>query len=415
MKRLAVLLLVWMAFFGFGVHAQGVLRMAGFGPPPTAQIERFAEQTGIAVEYEWVSGSYNFMEKVVVWTIAGTLPDVLAIPYWGLPQMATQGSLRPLDDLMEQDVEFRDGFLPQGMESFRWEGQLYGVPWVLAQQTILFDRSLFLEAGIPTPYDLIAQDQWSMENLILAARKLTDPVPDGSGFNTIGLFTRTDQMSYYAPLIWALGGDILANDGRTLLLRQQSSQDAVVRLAELFTERIFLSNSVRGEYGLDYMEVLTQRDVGMRAFGVYLLQDIKNANPMLSESIDIAPYPAYDGVGTNGIDPGAIGISSTTEQPEVAWQFLKCALADPVLEPGLPAVRQHFDVWVAYMEDHFGVSAARYLQVAGDSLRLSPRAVNPDVEQAICLPLQEALLGRRTISQVLDRIELELGFLLEVQ
>ena len=86
-----------------------------------------------------------------------------------------------------------------------------------------------------------------------------------------------------------------------------------------------------------------------------------------------------------------------------------------MLEPGLPAVRQHFDVWVAYMEDHFGVSAARYLQVAGDSLRLSPRAVNPDVEQAICLPLQEALLGRRTISQVLDRIELELGFLLEVQ
>src|SRR5207249_2088012 len=119
--------------------------------------------------FEWLRGEWQ----------AGRSPDVMFLNY--IPAYVALGELEAIDRYVERDAMQLDDFFPALLDSFRANGQLYGLPRDNDTKVIYYNRAHFAEAGIPEP-----AAGWTWDELRSAALKLTrrdGPAPRfGFGF-----------------------------------------------------------------------------------------------------------------------------------------------------------------------------------------------------------------------------------------
>ena len=99
--------------------------------------------------------------------------DIIAcdLPWFG--ELASQGMLLPLDDLLAQDRHDISDFHPEAVASTRYHGGQFGIPVQTTPELMCYREDLFEEAGIPAP--LTAADT------LEAARQLHAPGRNFSG------------------------------------------------------------------------------------------------------------------------------------------------------------------------------------------------------------------------------------------
>ena len=99
--------------------------------------------------------------------------DVVAIDYPWFGEMAVNGRLTPLDDIMaELGDEARD-FYPDTLASSRWRGVQYGLPAMMSAEFLVYRIDLLERAGIEPPM--------TIDQTIEAARRLHVSSPGVSG------------------------------------------------------------------------------------------------------------------------------------------------------------------------------------------------------------------------------------------
>lgn len=378
-RVLSIVVIVLCLASSFGTSAK-TLRMAAWFEEPADLIEAFEEATGITVEYTYVPDSRAYLEKVTLWAISGTLPDVLYIPYWGLFPMTDVGVLHPLDGFLSED--FEEDFLPQGILSFQRDGRQFGMPWELNPMVIIYDQRIFERYALATPDDYVRNDDWNAESLVESARKTTKLTPDRTNFETIGLVTWSNAINRFTSFIWVFGGDVLAEDGATVLLDQPGSIAALEQLASLFQEeRVFMATGQRGRYGLEFMEILAGDITAMRGADIPLLNNIRMENSDLARNVGVVPMPlAPDGAPTSGLIVHGIGIAASSEQKEEAWQFIEFAMNNVAQNASIPARQSQVADWIDYISREYGFNVMNYVQGLEKNLRLQPRAINDQVE-----------------------------------
>ena len=115
--------------------------------------------------------------------------------------------MRPIDDLLAADEAYLFDFLPQGLEAFRRDGGLYGLPFELNPDVVIFDPRPFEERAVLTPSQQVKNGTWTPQSLVDSARKLTELTPDESTYISIGMVTWSDQLNRLAPYVWMFGGN----------------------------------------------------------------------------------------------------------------------------------------------------------------------------------------------------------------
>jgi multiple sugar transport system substrate-binding protein len=171
------------------------------------EFERTNPDVRVKLEY-WPGNQYE--DKLKLSMAGGVAPDLMAVQDEPFPAYCARGQFEDLTPYVEaQAAAFAPGrFFKTALETFRYQGRAYALPWNGGEVMIYYNRKLFREAGLPPP----APD-WTWDQFLAAAQRLTrdrdgDGRLDQFGFELPGVPIALGWMNLL-PWIWGAGGDLL--------------------------------------------------------------------------------------------------------------------------------------------------------------------------------------------------------------
>ena len=165
-----------------------------------------AANPDIQVEPLYVNND-RALQRLTVNLQGGEPPDITYQYGSSLPQLAEASGLVDLTDwVQEANVNWED-FIAGGRTAATFEGKVLGVPALIDDLAIVYNKTLFDDAGLDYP-----SDQWTWDDLRAAAKALTSQADKRFGF-AWPMDGSEDSVWHYDPLLWQLGGSILNEDG----------------------------------------------------------------------------------------------------------------------------------------------------------------------------------------------------------
>lgn len=147
------------------------------------------------------------LEKVSVALQGDEAPDITYQYGSSLAQLAAAPGIVDLTEWTHQPEVAWDDFIPGATAAATFEGRVLGVPALIDNLAIVYNRDLFEAAGVDVP----ASD-WTWDDFRAAAAALTDPATQTFGF-AFPADTSEDTVWHYDPMLWQAGGSILSDDG----------------------------------------------------------------------------------------------------------------------------------------------------------------------------------------------------------
>ena len=173
----------------------------------------------------------QYADKVSLAAAAGTLPDVLEIdgPYVG--PWAAEGLLRPIDDLVTDDL--RSDMLPSLIAQGTYRDHLYALGAFDSALVVYYNRDLIEQAGLNPP-DTV-ETAWTWNEFVAALDRVK---PHARIALSLHMDDQSDEWFTYAfsPLIWSAGGQLIDDPaGRvTGVLDATPAVEAIKRWQQLF-------------------------------------------------------------------------------------------------------------------------------------------------------------------------------------
>jgi multiple sugar transport system substrate-binding protein len=316
---------------------------------------------------------------------AGEGPDIVALPAENLPVYASKGAFRELDDFYSSDAMTGASLNEQAASMEMVDGHYYGVPTGFVPLSVIYNKTLFAEAGIdsfPTTWD-----EWLADAKALTKDADGDGTPEQYGLALPDHATVANGV--WASLFYGGGGGLIDDEG-----------NSVIDSAENVATLTYWADAVREDHisptGLDGVKsdgLFSSGKAAMEIGGPWM------ASVATENKIDygIAQIPA----GPGGAGASAIGISAavTTQagdpQAEAAEKFFayfftKDVATDWSLGSGWPPLRT--DVPASAVASNPVVEALT--AIVGSARPLLPGVANSsDVLAAVDEATQKALAG----------------------
>ncbi|MBW7457025.1 extracellular solute-binding protein, partial [Paenibacillus sepulcri] len=149
------------------------------------------ENPGIVIKEEAIGDQNAYYTKLKTLAASNDLPDIFISKGSELAMFAANGAAAPLDEILEADAGWKDGFLPSSFNDLSSGGQTYGIPFsMLATSVVYYNKQILADAGYDTfpatwnefvdaigkikakgivPIALGNKEQWVAESCILSA------------------------------------------------------------------------------------------------------------------------------------------------------------------------------------------------------------------------------------------------------
>ncbi|MCM2535111.1 ABC transporter substrate-binding protein [Neobacillus pocheonensis] len=249
---------------------------------------------------------------------AGNPPDMMTIDSPNLALYANAGSLLSIDQYMRK--EGRIGDIPKAtLDGLSFKGKIYLAPIVESSIALYYNIHLFEEAGIPLPpKDPNKPLTWN--EVLKIAQKINNPKKGIYGIDPAQGFGDGESPAYFKiPFLWQFGAQVLSPDGTTAS-GYLDSKEAL--------ETLQFYQDLYKKYGVAQVDLppapFENGKLAMTVLGSWTLDEIVKNNPNLKLGVDfgVAPLPMEkEQVVSNG--GWALGISSKTQYPKEAWEFIK--------------------------------------------------------------------------------------------
>lgn len=165
------------------------------------------------------SSPAEFWTKLQTTVAGGTAADLIWMDQEHLPDFASKGALLDITDLMagsDSPAANLDDYFPAAMEPYRYDGKLYGLPWI-AQPVMLYVNLDALEAA---GYTADQVNDWTWEDFRQACIAMTLDAggnnPGAEGFDSTGVtqygFSIVPGWPPVQQWIWQAGGEVLSDD-----------------------------------------------------------------------------------------------------------------------------------------------------------------------------------------------------------
>lgn len=334
-------------------------------------------------------------EKISTALASGKGFDITLLGPDQIPQYADQGALLAVEGMVGGA---REVFLPNAVEALSVDGELYGVPVYHTVVTPLYNKAVFAAAGITE-----APATW--DDLLAAAGPLAArgiPVLDypGSPEETLNL-------TFY-PLLWQAGGEVFAEDGRSVAFDGPEGVAALRFLADLRAAG-GLSPDAPTTSGLAEGRPFSTGKAGV-LHGADLTTARQLAGSLGADSVAAIPPLSKAEQVTFGL-PGALVVSHATESEDAVGEVLRfvsgAEMAGKLAEASgfFPA---RSDVQMP--------GGGPFTEVFADALEHAyPGDAHPQARQvmAVLAPqVQAVLLGEKTPEQALSDAAAEANSLL---
>ncbi|MFD2670736.1 ABC transporter substrate-binding protein [Marinicrinis sediminis] len=235
------------------------------------------------IDVQLVASTQN-NQKLLTQVLSGEAPELLQVPYREVKSLGSEGAFVDLtEDFQEESQHFYDQLIDLGSV----EGQLYGFPWLGHTIQLVYNKTMFEEAGIDGP-----PTTW--DELYETAKKLTKDTDGDGKLDQYGIGLVGKQ---HHDITWLVnmfvsqaGGELVKQDGEEykVALNSPEGKEALAFYKKLVDEVAppDTSNKDGGAVMADFRNGI----VAMEFQGPWGITDIwKNGNPF---EVDAALAPA---------------------------------------------------------------------------------------------------------------------------
>lgn len=250
---------------------------------------------------------------------AGDCPDVAEVQGNFIPTLASSQLLQPLESYAGG---FTGQLYPQSVNVAKYQGKLYGIPWIEAPLALWYNRDLLKQAGLdPNPPQTVDEMTRDMETV-------KQKVPNVVG---LGLDTTNRDIGLDQEWAWmlAFGANPLKNGKANADTPQMKSYLTWIRT--MVKDGLTLPNKKYGEF----RPIGAQGRLLFGYDGPYLKGVIQNLNSKITDdqfyaSWGLAPTPAgADGKHYDVSSGHQLAMFKSSKAKDAAFKFMKYLSSSP--------------------------------------------------------------------------------------
>ncbi len=185
-----------------------------------------ASHPGISVKTLNVNQDYA-LQKVSTAVRGGVPPDISYLYGSWAPNIATVPKIVDLTSTVQQKSVDWDDFFPGEQKVATVDGKVIGMPALVDNLAIVYNKKLFADAGVAPP----APD-WTWDDFRAAAKALTDAGTKQYGW-TMPANDSEDTVWHWEAMLWEAGGDILNADNTKAVFNSPEGVEAMTMLQSM--------------------------------------------------------------------------------------------------------------------------------------------------------------------------------------
>lgn len=193
----------------------------------TALIDQYNQAHPDVNVTQLVTNSDLVLQKILTAVRGGTPPDVAYMFGSWSPNIAEIPQVVDMKDHVSQTGWDWEDFYPAERAAATVGDKVIGVPALVDNLAIVYNKTLFAEAGVapPTP-------EWTWDDFRSAAAKLTDSAKGQYGFS-IPADASEDTVWHYVPMLWEAGGGILDPDNTKAVFNSEAGVRSLTTLQQM--------------------------------------------------------------------------------------------------------------------------------------------------------------------------------------
>jgi multiple sugar transport system substrate-binding protein len=259
------------------------------------------------VTLQFNGGNDGALQKTVAGFTAGNYPDVAYEFGSSAAQLARQPKLVDLTQKVNT-VDWND-FYPAERTASTVQGKVVGVPALVDNLSLVYNKALFSRAGVAEP-----TNDWTWQQFRDAARKLSDPASKTYGWAYANDGSE-DTVWRFLAMLWQAGGDLLSGDGKHPAFDSPAGLAALQQLHDMaVTDRSVYLDNGNGAY----MNLFNSGKLAMLWTGPWDLSTI-NADV----GYGVAYLPGYHGNHETISGPDVYMLfDHSSGRSDTAWKFV---------------------------------------------------------------------------------------------
>jgi multiple sugar transport system substrate-binding protein len=287
----------------------------GYTDAEASAIKKLAAQFNashphITVTPQFYGNNDYALQKVLAAIAGGKPPDISYLYGSNAANIASTSKLVPLTDWLNEDKSFGwSHFFGFERTVATVNGKVTGIPALVDNLALVYNKKLFKQAGIPAP-----TTNWTWSDFEQAALKLTNPAKKQFGWAYVNDASEDTVWRFWA-MLWQAGGSILSSDGKQATFNSAAGVKALTLLQTLARHKaIYLDN------GSDnYLPVFNAGHIGMLWTGPWDLSQITASK--VDYGVQILPGDANHQT-ISGPDNWVM-FNNGSQRVAAAWEFLK--------------------------------------------------------------------------------------------
>jgi len=279
------------------------------GPAMLAVIDAFNKsQSEVVIENQTMPWD-QFYQKFLAAASSSDGPNIIGVDPSYIRQYAKMGALASTDDFYTANPDIAKNLAATAIDVSKYNGSNYGVPMNQTTLMAYYNKDMFDKAGIssfPKTWDEFAA----------AVPKLTVMGPNGVPTQYAMGLPVHDTVQVIPMFFWGNGGDVVSQDGKTAMLGDQATIDAMNFWTDLVIKK---QMSPIGISGAEADKLFQSGTAAIDITGPWMTSGFTEAGI----NYDVAPIPAGPKGGFNFASIVSFGITAkcTPEQKAAAEKF----------------------------------------------------------------------------------------------
>ena len=355
-----------------------------------------ATHPNITVTPQFYGNSDYALQKVLAAIAGGKPPDISYLYGSWAANIATNPTTVNLAPYIAKDPSWNwNDFWQAARNVTTVNGKIIGVPALIDNLALVYNKKLFAQAGIPLP-----TANWTWTDFENAAIKLTDPSKKQFGWAYVNDASEDTVWRFWA-MLWQAGGSILSPDGKQAAFDSPAGLKAMTLLQTLAKH-----NSIYFDDGSDvYPGVFNSGHIGMLWTGPWDLSQITGHQPY-----GVSTLPADQNHQTISGPDNWVVFNNGAARVNAAITFLKWFTSPKIdlkwatMTGDLPirASAAKLPGYQAFVKKYPGI-AAWVANLANATQSRPVTTTYPKISTAVGQAVQSVLLGKADPQQALSQ------------